>query len=70
MAYELVLADGVPAGGLKPQFLPQISGIQELFSRQITAASLMVHLSCINLFAARSMLLKGDCHLRLPHTFQ
>ncbi|KAK9867083.1 hypothetical protein WJX84_008592 [Apatococcus fuscideae] len=47
------------SGGLKPQFLPKISGVQELFSRHITAASLMVHLSCINLFAARSILLKG-----------
>lgn len=62
---ERLLAAALPAGGLKPQFLPQISGIQQLFSRHITAASLMVHLSCINLFAARSMLIKGDGHCGL-----
>ena len=48
------------AGGLKPQFLPQLSGIQQLFSRPITAASLMIHLASINLFAARDTLLKGQ----------
>ena len=42
------------AGGkLAPQFFPSLEGIVQLFSRPATAASLWIHLLCINLFAAR-----------------
>ncbi|KAK9865134.1 hypothetical protein WJX84_006871 [Apatococcus fuscideae] len=57
------LKEGFSSGGLKPQFLPQLEGIQQLFTRHITAASLMVHLSCINLFAAHTILLQGGSTL-------
>ena len=46
-------------GGFKPQFFPNLQGIMRLFSRPITAASLLVHLLSINLFAARSLYLAG-----------
>ncbi len=36
-----------------PQFFPSLAGIVQLFSRPATAASLWIHLLCINLFAAR-----------------
>ena len=48
------------AGGFKPQFLPSLPGIVMLFSRAATAASLGVHLLCINLFAACRTCAEGD----------
>ena len=47
------------AGGFKPQFLPNMHGIMALFSRTVTATSLLVHLLVINLFAARTLYLQG-----------
>ena len=47
------------AGGFKPQFVPQLSGIVTLFSRSATAASLWLHLVAGNLFAARSLFIEG-----------
>ena len=52
------LADGFN-GSFNPQFFPKLSGIATLFSRLTTAASLWVHVLCINIFAAHSILLKG-----------
>ena len=49
----------VVPGGFKPQFFPNLQGIMRLFSRPITAASLLVHLLSINLFVARSLYLAG-----------
>lgn len=46
-------------GGFNPQFFPRLEGIMNLFSRTVTAASLLVHLLVINLFAARSAYLEG-----------
>lgn len=46
-------------GGFNPQFFPKVAGIATLFSRLTTAASLWVHLLCINLFAAHSILKQG-----------
>jgi hypothetical protein len=48
------------AGGFSPQFLPKLHGIMLLFSRTITATSLLVHLLVINLFAARTLYLQGE----------
>lgn len=47
-------------GGFNPQFFPRVAGIATLFSRLTTAASLWVHLLCINLFAAHSILKQGN----------
>jgi len=47
-------------GGFNPQFFPKVAGIATLFSRLTTAASLWVHLLCINLFAAHSILKQGS----------
>ncbi|KAK9842571.1 hypothetical protein WJX81_006808 [Elliptochloris bilobata] len=52
------LAEGFK-GGFSPQFLPSLSGIQLLFSRVVTAASLWVHIMAINLYAARAVYLQG-----------
>eukprot|EP00191_Tetraselmis_sp_GSL018_P008785 CAMPEP_0177603860 /NCGR_PEP_ID=MMETSP0419_2-20121207/15769_1 /TAXON_ID=582737 /ORGANISM="Tetraselmis sp., Strain GSL018" /LENGTH=149 /DNA_ID=CAMNT_0019097723 /DNA_START=325 /DNA_END=774 /DNA_ORIENTATION=- len=54
------LEEGLRTG--RPQFLPQLSGIAELFSRTMTAASLWLHLLSINLFAARHIFLDGCRH--------
>ncbi len=45
--------------GLKPQFLPELSGIQGLFQREETAASWVIHVCAINLFLGRSVFLEG-----------
>ncbi|KAL3137037.1 hypothetical protein ABBQ32_006624 [Trebouxia sp. C0010 RCD-2024] len=47
------------AGKFSPQFFPKLVGIQLLFSKTITAASLWVHLLSINLFAARTAYIQG-----------
>lgn len=54
-------------GGFKPQFFPSLQGIMRLFSRPVTAASLVVHLLSINLFAARLLYLAGACVVAQPH---
>jgi hypothetical protein len=53
------LEAGLRAGGFNPQFFPQLSGIQTLFARGATAASLWVHLLAANAFAARHVYLDG-----------
>ena len=45
-----------------PQFFPSLDGIVKLFSRPATAASLWIHLLCINLFAARWAYFDGAHH--------
>ena len=57
---------GMP-GGFKPQFFPNLQGIMRLFSRPVTAASLVVHLLSINLFAARLLYLAGAHDAAQPH---
>lgn len=47
------------AGKFSPQFFPKLVGIQLLFSKTITAASLWVHLLSINLFTARTAYVQG-----------
>ena len=41
------------------QFVPELDGVVSLFSRAATAASLYVHLLCINLFTARWLMFDG-----------
>jgi hypothetical protein len=53
----------------KPQFFPSLDGISQLFSRSITAASLWVHLVCINLFTARHVFLDGKQPSLSPNTY-
>lgn len=52
------LKDGFSAG-FNPQFFPNIKGIATLFSRVTTTASLWVHMLCINIFAAHTLMWKG-----------
>ena len=55
------------AGGrLQVQWIPQLAGIQQLFSRAPTAASLWVHLLAINMFAARWIMFDGARLFNLP----
>lgn len=42
------------------QFVPKLEGIVQLFSRNVTAASLWIHLLSINLFAARWIMFDGE----------
>lgn len=52
------LAEGI-SGGMNVQFVPKLAGIVQLFSRVPTAASLWLHLLCINLFTARWIMFDG-----------
>lgn len=62
------LKDGFSAG-FNPQFFPNINGIATLFSRTITAASLWVHILCINVFAANTLMWNGiDMGIPTQHT--
>ncbi len=54
----------VMKGSLGPQFIPKLPGIQELFSRPPTAASLVLHVAAINLFLGRSIFFDGTLHSR------
>ncbi len=45
---------------MQVQWIPQLTGIQQLFSRVPTAASLWVHLLAINMFAARWIMFDGE----------
>ncbi|KAK9806537.1 hypothetical protein WJX73_008503 [Symbiochloris irregularis] len=47
------------SGGFKLQFLPSLQGISSLFSRATTAASLWLHLICINMFMGRSIYMEA-----------
>lgn len=60
---------------MKVQFVPELAGIVQLFSRVPTAASLWLHLLSINLFAARWImfdgplsLLQGTCAHKAAHS--
>ena len=55
----LLLISGSNAGKFSPQFFPKLVGIQLLFSKTVTAASLWVHLLSINLFTARTAYVQG-----------
>ncbi|KXZ45237.1 hypothetical protein GPECTOR_57g527 [Gonium pectorale] len=52
------LAEGL-AGGFNPQFFPRLEGISALFARLPVAASALLHILVINLFAGRVVLLEG-----------
>ena len=54
------------AGKFNAQLFPKLEGIQLLFSKIITAATLWVHLLSINLFTARTAYLQSGCP-RLQH---
>lgn len=59
---QLILPGSLKEGfssGFNPQFFPTITGIATLFSRTATTASLWVHLLCVNIFAAHTLLWKG-----------
>lgn len=47
------------AGGFNPQFFPQLEGIAALFGRTGVAASWLVHVMVINLFAGAWCLRQG-----------
>ena len=49
------------AGGFNPQFFPTLDSVQALFSRPFTAASFLLHVLAINLIAARSAFVDGEC---------
>jgi len=53
------LAEGFEGGRMSVQFVPKLEGIVQLFSRNVTAASLWIHLLSINLFAARWIMFDG-----------
>jgi hypothetical protein len=46
-------------GGFNPQFFPSLASVQALFSRGLTAASFVIHVAAINLFAARHVYNRG-----------
>lgn len=50
------------SGGFNPQFIPRLEGIMTLFSRLGVAASWVLHILCINLFASRWCLMEGLRH--------
>lgn len=59
---QLILPGSLKEGlssGFNPQFFPTITGIATLFSRTATTASLWVHVLCVNIFAAHTLLWKG-----------
>lgn len=58
---RLMLPGSWQAGfsGFKPQFVPQIQHIMQLFQSSLTAASYYVHVVAINLFLARTIFLEG-----------
>ena len=51
------LADGL-RGGFRPQFFPSVNGVSRLFAREMTAASLWVHILAVNVASARWMWLQ------------
>ncbi len=62
------LKDGL-SSGFNPQFFPNIKGIATLFSRATTTASLWVHVVCINIFSAHTLMWKGiDLGIPTQHT--
>lgn len=65
---SIIMPGSLEAGlssGFNPQFFPKLEGIAELFSRPSVAASWLLHVMVINLFAAKTVLLEGEV-LALP----
>ncbi|KIZ02793.1 hypothetical protein MNEG_5162 [Monoraphidium neglectum] len=58
------LAEGFK-GGFNPQFIPSLEGVAALFGRSFAAASFLLHVAFINLFAARTIYNHGVVS-RLP----
>ena len=69
---QLILPGSLKEGlssGFNPQFFPNITGIATLFSRTATTASLWIHVLCINVFAAHTLMWKGiDMGIPTHHT--